>query len=120
MPTGSRKCNNSVCDRKCICKDGKYQDVCNECWKLTPQYNDWMKRNKKGKYREKDEINNEMLEYYSDLVFNEEQSLESSESIESEKCNIDKIELLNLYASLELTSKKFKSDMKLFKKLLNI
>jgi hypothetical protein len=120
MPTGSRKCNNSACDRKCICKDGKYQDVCNECWKLTPHYDNWIKRNKKGKYKEEITDNTEMFEYYSDLVFNEEQSLESSETIESEKSNIDKIQLINLYASLELTSKKFKSDMKLFKKLLNI
>jgi hypothetical protein len=119
MVKGSRKCNNSSCDRKCICRDGKYQDVCNDCWKLTPQYDNWIKRNKKGKYREINEINDndDMLEHFADLVHDQEQS---TESMESQEVNLDRIQLLNLYSSLELTSKKFKSDMKLFKKLLNI
>jgi len=48
---GNKNCNNSECSRTCAASNGRYPDVCLECFKSSNKYQQWMQANKKGNYK---------------------------------------------------------------------
>ena len=122
MPYGTRKCNNDDCKRTCGSRNGKYDDICIDCWKKTDRYDNWCRTNGKGKYSTtftpNNFNNNQVSSKTEDEDVNFDFDLLSTESSLSEDFNDSREQMVNLYNSLSATHIKLKSDLKGLKNLI--
>lgn len=120
MPHGTRKCNNDNCKRTCGSRNGKYDDVCIDCWKKTDRYDNWCRTNGKGKYCTTYTPSNFNNNQVSSKTEENEDYLDSlsTESSLSEDFHDSREQMVNLYNSLSATHLKLKSDLKGLKTLI--